>query len=133
MMVVMRCDLPRTRHDMDVTVMRPGRRSLDRDVDDGDVVVGFVRLGVGLDEADVLTDLHTAATAAEHGVFVVQPRLCGVRHTTVRDRAEQRPNSGQNSGLTQVMTQVRTVAEHTSRQWPNICHGSGRTQIRTAA
>ena len=55
------------------------RGSLDRDVDNGDVVVRLVRLGVGLDEADVLADLHAARAPAEHGVLVVQPRLRGRR------------------------------------------------------
>ena len=42
---------------------------LDVDADDGDVVVGLVRLGVRLHVRDVHHRLHSAAHSPEHGVL----------------------------------------------------------------
>ena len=42
---------------------------LDVDTDDGDVVVGFVRLGVRLHVRDVHHCLHAAAHPPEHGML----------------------------------------------------------------
>jgi len=50
-------------------------RSLDGDVDDADVLVGLVCLGVDLDVGDPLHHLHAFSAPPEHRVLVVQPRL----------------------------------------------------------
>lgn len=60
-----------------------GAGSLDGDVDDGDVLVGLVGLGVDFGVGDPLDHLHAFGAAAEHGVFVVQPGLRGQRSTLV--------------------------------------------------
>lgn len=58
---------------------------LDVDADDGDVVVGLVRLGVRLHVRDVHHRLHPAAHPPENGVLntririhslVIQPKIC---------------------------------------------------------
>ena len=56
-----------------------GAFSFDGDVDDADVLVGFVRLGVDLDVGDPLDDLHALGAPAEHSVLVIQPGLGRIR------------------------------------------------------
>ena len=58
--------------------------SLHRDVDDANLVVGLVGLGVDLDHADVLDHLHALHHPAKHRVLVVQPRL---KHTAITRHA----------------------------------------------
>lgn len=50
-------------------------QSLDRDADDANVLVGFVRLGVHFRVGDPLDGLHPFRTPSEHCVFVIEPRL----------------------------------------------------------
>ena len=54
------------------------RQSFDSDVDDANVIIRLVGLGVHLDVADVLRHLHALHHPAKHCVFVVQPWL---KHT----------------------------------------------------
>lgn len=55
--------------------MEVAERSLDGDVDDADVLVGFVGFGVNLGIRDPLDRLHAFDAASKHGVLVVQPGL----------------------------------------------------------
>ena len=50
-------------------------QSFDGDIDDANVVIRLVGLGVHLDVADVLRHLYALHHPAKHRVFVVQPRL----------------------------------------------------------
>ena len=50
-------------------------QSFDGDIDDANVVIRLVGLGVHLDVADVLRHLHALHHPAKHRVFVVQPWL----------------------------------------------------------
>ena len=50
-------------------------QSLDGYVDDADVFVWFVGLGVNFDIGDPLDRLHAFRTSPKHSVLVVEPRL----------------------------------------------------------
>lgn len=50
-------------------------RSLHSDVDDVNVFVRFLGLGVDFGVGDPLHDLHAFCTPSKHGVLVVEPRL----------------------------------------------------------
>ena len=50
-------------------------QSFDGDIDDANVIIRLVGLGVHLDVADVLRHLYALHHPAKHRVFVVQPRL----------------------------------------------------------
>lgn len=56
--------------------------SLDGDVDDADVFVRFVGLGVDFDVGDPLDDLHPFGAPSEHCVLVVEPRLRREKYKT---------------------------------------------------
>ena len=56
---------------------------LDRDTDDGDVVVWFVGLGISFDIGHLLDDLHSLRDPAKDGVLPVQPWL--QTHRSFRD------------------------------------------------
>lgn len=76
-------------------------RSLDGDVDDADVLVRFVRLGVDFEVGDPLHRLHALGAPPKHRVLVVQPRLRDTtpgphvslftRREDVRGRSQQGP------------------------------------------
>lgn len=50
-------------------------RSLYSDVDDADVFIRFVGLGVDFDIGDPLDGLHALHASSKHRVLVVEPRL----------------------------------------------------------
>ena len=57
------------------TISMLGIGSFQSDVEDLDIVIGFVCLGVSFDLTDVLHYLHSSYHSPKHGVLVVQPWL----------------------------------------------------------
>ena len=78
----------------------------DRDGDDADIVVGLVRLGVGLNVADVLRHLHAPDHPREHRVLVVQPRR-GAHRDEELGAVGVGPGVGHGHGVGPVVAELR--------------------------